>query len=61
MNSPYMEKFKVTQAYKGDSVHDGLDLVGIDSKEIHATIGGTVHYAGLENAADHSQGFGQYV
>ena len=61
MNSPYMGKFKVTQAYKGDSVHDGLDLVGIDSKEIHATIGGTVHYAGWENSADHSQGLGQYV
>lgn len=61
MNSPYMGKFKVTQAYKGDSVHDGLDLVGIDSKEIHATISGTVHYAGWENSSDHSQGFGQYV
>ena len=61
MNSPYMGKFKVTQAYKGDSVHDGLDLVGIDSKEIHATIGGTVHYAGWENPANHPQGFGQYV
>ncbi len=61
MNSPYMGKFKVTQAYKGDSVHDGLDLAGIDSREIHATIGGTIHYAGWENAADHSQGFGQYV
>ena len=61
MNSPYMGKFRVTQAYKGDSVHDGLDLVGIDSKEIHATVSGTVHYAGWENSADHSQGFGQYV
>ena len=61
MNSPYMGKFKVTQAYKGDSIHDGLDLVGIDSKEIHATVSGTVHYAGWENAAVPSQGFGQYV
>lgn len=61
MNSPYMGKFKVTQTYKGDSVHDGLDLVGIDSKEIHATVSGTVHYAGWENAAVPSQGFGQYV
>ncbi len=55
MNSPYMGKFRVTQAYKGDSVHDGLDLVGIDSKEIHATASGTVHYAGWENSADHFQ------
>lgn len=61
MNSPYMGKFKVTQEYKGDTVHDGLDLAGIDSKEIHATISGTVHYAGWENAAVPSQGFGQYV
>lgn len=61
MNSPYMGKFKVTQAYKGDSVHDGLDLVGIDSKEIHSTVNGTVHYTGWENSGNHSQGFGQYV
>lgn len=59
MNSPYMGRFRVTQEYK--ATHDGLDLVGIDSKEIHATVTGTVHYAGWENSADHSQGFGQYV
>lgn len=61
MNSPYMGKFEVTQEYKGDTVHDGLDLVGIDSKEIHSTVNGTVHYAGWENSAEPSQGFGQYV
>lgn len=60
MNSPYMGKFKVTQQYKGDN-HDGLDLSGIDSKEVHATISGIVQYAGWENSADHGQGFGQYV
>lgn len=60
MNSPYMGKFKVTQQYKGTS-HDGLDLVGLDSKEIHATATGKVVFAGWENAADRSQGFGQYV
>lgn len=59
MNSPYMGRFRVTQEFK--ATHDGLDLVGIDSKEIHATVTGTVHYAGWENSADHSQGFGQYV
>ena len=36
MNSPYEGKFKITQTFKG-ATHDGLDLVGIDSKEIHAT------------------------
>lgn len=60
MNSPYQGRFKITQTFKGAS-HDGLDLVGIDSKEIHATISGVVQYAGWENAANHSQGFGQYV
>lgn len=60
MNSPYMQNFKVTQIYKGDE-HDGLDLVGLDSKEIHATVNGVVEYADWENADNHSQGFGQYV
>ena len=60
MNSPYEGKFNVTQRFKGAD-HDGLDLVGIDSKEIHATAAGKIVYAGWENPADHSQGFGQYV
>lgn len=60
MNSPYMGKFQVTQEFKGQA-HDGLDLVGLDSKEIHSTVAGTVHYAGWENSENHSQGFGQYV
>ena len=60
MNSPYMGKFRVTQEFKG-SEHDGLDLAGIDSKEIHSTVSGTVCYAGWENPQNHSQGFGQYV
>lgn len=60
MNSPYCGKFRVTQQYK-PGTHDGLDLVGIDSKEIHATVSGTVHFAGWENANNHAQGFGQFV
>lgn len=60
MNSPYCGKFRVTQQYK-PGTHDGLDLVGIDSKEVHATISGIVHYAGWENLGNHAQGFGQYV
>ena len=54
-----MGNFKVTQKYS-DS-HDGLDLVGIDSKEIHATVSGVVEYADWENSSNHRQGFGQYV
>lgn len=60
MNSPFCGKFRVSQKYK-PGTHDGLDLVGIDSKEIHATIAGTVQYAGWENSANHAQGFGLYV
>lgn len=60
MNSPYEGKFYVSQGYYPNK-HNGLDLVGVDSKEIHATQKGVVHYAGWENAFNHSQGFGQYV
>lgn len=60
MNAPYEGKFKITQTYKG-AAHDGLDLVGIDSKEIHATANGKIVFAGWENAQNHKQGFGQYV
>ena len=60
MNSPYNGKFKISQGYK-HGVHDGLDLVGIDSKEIHSTVSGVVEYADWENSADKKQGFGQYV
>lgn len=60
MNSPYEGKFRVSQAFKG-AAHDGLDLVGIDSKEIHATFTGTVKYAGWQNAANQKEGFGLYV
>ena len=60
MNSPYEGKFKITQKFKG-AAHDGLDLVGIDSKCIHATAPGKIVFAGWENPNDHAQGFGQYV
>ena len=60
MNSPYMGKFRISQLYKG-AAHDGLDLVGIDSKTIHSTVNGVVLYAGWENRFNHRHGFGQYV
>lgn len=60
MNSPYNGKFKVTQLFN-PTTHDGLDLVGIDSKEIHSTINGVVEKAGWENALNKKQGFGLYV
>ncbi|MBO7716286.1 MAG: M23 family metallopeptidase [Methanobrevibacter sp.] len=59
MNSPYMGNFKVTQIQH--STHDGLDLVGIDSKEIHSTVNGIVQHADWENKDNHGQGFGLFV
>lgn len=60
MNSPYKNKFRVTQGFKGSS-HDGLDLVGVDSKKIYSTVDGVVEFAGWENALNKKQGFGRYV
>lgn len=60
MNSPYYKRFKVTQEYK-KGVHDGLDLVGIDSKDIHSTVNGKVIFVGWENVNNTKQGFGKYV
>lgn len=60
MNSPYNGKFKVTQLFNA-ATHDGLDLVGIDSKEIHSTVNGVVEKAGWENILNKKQGFGLYV
>jgi murein DD-endopeptidase MepM/ murein hydrolase activator NlpD len=60
MNSPFKGKFKVTQEYKG-SKHDGLDMVGLDDKNIYSTINGVVEHAGWENVLNHKQGFGLYV
>lgn len=60
MNSPYNGKFKVSQEFKGAS-HDGLDLVGLDSKEIHSTVNGVIEKAGWENPQDRKQGFGLYA
>ena len=60
MNSPYNYRFKVTQTYQPNE-HKGLDLVGLDSKEVHATVNGIVGIARWENSNNHKQGFGQYV
>ena len=60
MNSPYKGKFKVTQQFKGN-IPDGLDLVGLDSKNIYSTVDGVVERAGWENIFNKKQGFGRYV
>ena len=63
MNSPYTGRFFISQGFRPASnpTHDGIDLVGRDSKEIHSTAEGKIRFAGWENPADHKQGFGQYV
>lgn len=60
MNAPYNGDFYCTQVYTHGK-HDGLDLVGITHKDIHAVKSGTVVYAGWENANNYAQGFGRYV
>ena len=60
MLAPYKGKFRVSQQYKG-TAHDGLDIVGIDSKNVYSTINGVVEHAGWENSLNHKQGFGLYV
>lgn len=59
MNAPYMGKFKVTQIQHEN--HDGLDLVGIDSKDIHSTVEGNVIYSGYQNPNNKKEGFGLFV
>ena len=56
MISPYKGKFRVSQEYKGVS-HQGIDLVGIDSKNIYSIFEGKVEVA---SNAD-PDGFGIYV
>ncbi|MDD3168964.1 MAG: M23 family metallopeptidase [Eubacteriales bacterium] len=65
MNSPLYGKIRVSQRYKGAS-HKGIDLVGVDSKEIHSTVDGIVEAARWDmqsgsSGIDTSYGMGQYV
>lgn len=54
--APYKGQFRVSQEYKG-SAHQGVDLVGVTSKDLYATTNGTVEIA---SNAD-PNGFGIYV
>lgn len=65
MNSPLYGKFRVSQRYKGAD-HKGIDLVGVDSKEIHSTVDGIVEAARWDirqgaSGIDTGYGMGQYV
>lgn len=54
----YKGRYKVTQPYKGAD-HQGIDLVGLDSKKIYAPIDGTVIAARKDTYFD--GGMGNYV
>ncbi len=65
MNGPLMGTFRVSQRYKGTS-HKGIDLVGITSKKIHATVNGVVEAARWDmkwgsGVIDTNYGMGKYV
>lgn len=55
----YKGKFRVSQIQH--SSHDGLDLVGVDGKNIYSNVDGVVEVAGWENANNTKQGFGKYI
>ena len=58
MIGPYKGKFKVSQIYKGAD-HKGLDLVGLEDKNIYSTIDGTVEVAGWDSHP--TGGMGLYI
>lgn len=65
MISPYKGTFRVSQAFDhlraNGTLHQGFDLVGISSKQLHSTVYGQVIRAGWENSKNHKQGFGLRV
>lgn len=65
MISPYKGTFRVSQAFDhlraNGTLHQGFDLVGISSKQLHSTVYGQVIRAGWENSKNHKQGWGRRV
>jgi murein DD-endopeptidase MepM/ murein hydrolase activator NlpD len=58
MISPYKGNFKVTQIYKGAG-HKGMDLVGLEDKNIYSTMDGIVEVAGWDSHP--TGGMGLYI
>lgn len=58
MNAPYKGRFKVSQVYK-EAQHKGLDIVGVDSKEILSTVNGVVERCGWDSHP--TGGMGLYI
>ncbi|MCI9128673.1 MAG: peptidoglycan DD-metalloendopeptidase family protein [Eubacterium sp.] len=60
LNSPYKSKFLITQIFDPPN-HNGIDMVGMDSKEIYSTINGIVVDSRWQNDNDHNAGYGKLV
>lgn len=64
---PFEGRIKITYPYGvkdsnyASGYHQGIDMVGLDNKNVYAINKGTISYAGWENASNTKQGFGQYV
>lgn len=58
MITPYKGKFKVSQIYKG-ATHKGMDLVGIDSKNIYSPVIGSVESVRVDT--HYTGGMGLYI
>lgn len=59
MITPYKGAFRVSQIYKGQK-HKGLDLVGVDSKNLYSTLNGKVTFVGW-NSSNKLYGMGLYI
>jgi len=55
---PYKGKYKVTQPYKG-ATHKGIDLVGLDNKNIYAPVSGYIAASRTDTYPD--GGMGNYI
>ena len=64
---PFEGKIKITYPYGvkdnnyKSGYHQGIDMVGMNNKNVYAICHGVVSYAGWENVNNKKQGFGQYV
>lgn len=64
---PFEGRIKITYPYGikdnnyASGYHQGIDMVGLDNKNVYAIGNGVVSYAGWENSSNTKQGFGRYV
>ena len=64
---PFEGRIKITYPYGikdnnyASGYHQGIDMVGLDNKNVYAIGNGIVSYAAWENVSNTKQGFGRYV